>query len=243
MWTRLARQLAESGLGSIRLDYHGMGDSSGQALEWTMEWESELFPQVVAAANMGMAALGVDRVAAVGNCGGARLALHLAGELPGSVGALCLLLTVLEDNSLTTVQRRVRFTKLAKVIKSVPLLRRVLVKALRNRRPAWNVKAFLPGYFARALGRGGVRVLYGERDREYSPRVHAALLRIVAQLPVELRARFDLQVVPGVELGGFESVKAQELVIDAAVAWLTRAFGASRLAQGSLDLTPEVAPR
>ena len=74
MWTRLARRLADRGLASVRFDYHGMGDSTGTALEWGDDWDTVLLAETMAVANEAMRATGTRRVAIAGNCAGAELA-------------------------------------------------------------------------------------------------------------------------------------------------------------------------
>jgi dienelactone hydrolase len=245
IYARLSRRLAEEGLATVRLDYHGMGDSAGAEIEWADgAWEEPLYSEVQTVTRWAMDTLGVDRVATVGNCSGAFLALQLAAETPEGIGAMCIQLTVLEWNVLTTVRRRVRLSGFVKRIKSTPWLARV-VRPFRGRRPETRPNPVVIGLLGTALGHGRVLALYGEQDREYNARVQAVLLRAVQELPPASRARFDLEVVPGKEVAGFESLSMQEQVIDRAVEWLTACFhtASAERTTDRHDLATEVSPR
>jgi dienelactone hydrolase len=227
IWSRLSRRLAEEGLASVRLDYHGMGDSAGEEIEWADGmWEEPLYSEIHTVARWAMDTVGVDRMATVGNCSGAYLALQLAAQMPEGVGAMCIQLTVLEWNVLTTVRRRVRLSGIVKSIKSNPWLAR-LARPFRGRRPETKPNPVVIGLLGTALGHGRVLALYGDQDREYNSRVRAVLERAAQDLPPASRARFDLEVVPGKEVAGFESLSMQDEVIDRAVEWLTDCFAAA----------------
>jgi pimeloyl-ACP methyl ester carboxylesterase len=223
VWTKLARELAVHGLASIRFDYLGMGDSTGASLEWGPGWEDRLFPQVEAAVRFGMDTLEVDRVGAVGNCGGADLSLRLTADMPEAIAAYCINLPALEWNTLTGVQRRARTSKAAFVFRSSRLLRWA-IRPFRHRRPESRIHPRHSQRLSGTLDHARVFVLYGEKDIEYSPRVGAELRRIVQRYPVEQRDRFAMNVLDGVEVGGFESVAIQDHVIAAAVTWTGSAF-------------------
>jgi pimeloyl-ACP methyl ester carboxylesterase len=239
MWTRVARRLADRGIASIRLDYGGMGDSTGAALEWTEGWERVLSVQVLTATRQQMRILGVDRVAAVGNCGGAWLSLLLEAELGQSAaGAMCLLPGLMEATKLSGIYRKLRWSKLAEWTRSVRLLRRVIVRTLRRRRPEWRLNPAIPSLLGRTLNRGPVMFLYGDRDLEYSPRGAAALLRVVESFPVEHRERFQLRVLSDAELEGFDRLDVQELVVEASTEWLTACFEHRAADGASMDLLP-----
>jgi hypothetical protein len=82
-WTRLARELAGLGIASVRMDYAGMGDSTGS---YQFEVSAPPVEQAEAVLFTAQAALGMDRYAVVGNCIGLRTAFTLAGRVPGCLG-------------------------------------------------------------------------------------------------------------------------------------------------------------
>src|SRR2546430_8050338 len=87
LWTRTARRLADGhDLASVRWDYLGIGDSSGDIDAWS---EHDIpIDQQHAVAEFCTAALMVDRVAAAGNCIGSWATLRFAAEYPSCVGAV-----------------------------------------------------------------------------------------------------------------------------------------------------------
>jgi hypothetical protein len=82
-WTRLARELAGSGIASVRMDYVGMGDSTGS---YQFEVTAPPVEQAEAVLAAAQAAVGLDHYAVVGNCIGLRTAFTLAGRVPGCLG-------------------------------------------------------------------------------------------------------------------------------------------------------------
>jgi pimeloyl-ACP methyl ester carboxylesterase len=224
MWARLARRLANHGLASARLDYHGMGDSSGTSLEWQDDWDRLLLPEVEVVARRSMEALGVHRVAAIGNCGGAELSLRLAASMPECEGAFCILLSVLEMGTVTQLHRRIRSSRAAAFVRRSRGLARVIARPLRGRRPERKMQSEMLELLDRAVERGRVLCLYGEKDREYNRRVHDALVRIGDSSNRGSDPRFELRVLPDVEIGGFESLALQDFTVDSAEGWLTSLF-------------------
>ncbi len=82
-WTRLARALADLGIASVRMDYAGMGDSTGS---YRFEVSVPPAEQAEAVLFSAQAALGMKQYAVVGNCIGLRTAFTLAGRVPGCLG-------------------------------------------------------------------------------------------------------------------------------------------------------------
>src|SRR5688500_18185877 len=67
MWVRTARALAEKGFASIRVDYHGVGDSTGTA---HFDMEIPFDKDALAAAAFLKRATGVQKLAVVATCFG-----------------------------------------------------------------------------------------------------------------------------------------------------------------------------
>src|SRR5207244_11235313 len=67
LWTRVARALGERGLASVRLDYLGIGDSTGSTREVALQGTTDI-RTAQAIARFSLEVLGVDRMAVAGNC-------------------------------------------------------------------------------------------------------------------------------------------------------------------------------
>src|SRR5687768_2707109 len=78
-YVRLARRLAARGYTTLRIDYRGVGDSSGEVMVWDLE------RPFTADALAGVAWLrehGAREIVLVGHCGGGRAALAAAERVP-----------------------------------------------------------------------------------------------------------------------------------------------------------------
>lgn len=235
LWTRVARELADRGLAAVRLDYEGVGDSTGGIREVGLTLEQREAMVVLAFARR---AVPVDRVAVVGNCSGAIAALGVAAQTPDCIGTICILTRLLLPTPVNRMVIARRGSRLAAFVRSKRVLRRAS-RALRGRRgkPSENVT----GPFHRALGHSRLFFLYGEEDSDaYNPKVKSSLQRLLARHTPEERARFELEVLPGGSLSGFESLETQRLTIDTVVGWLSSCFGLAP--SEALEPSPAAAP-
>jgi pimeloyl-ACP methyl ester carboxylesterase len=225
-WTRTAEALAGRGLASVRMDYTGMGDSTGTGHEWTWTSTQHLREQALEVIRTALRAVGADSFVAAGNCMGALLALEVAAAAPESAGALCILMPMFRSGTVTGVRHRVRRWKVLPRVRSMRLVRRLLIRPLDNLegRPIEN----MPEWFDQTLARGQLRLLYGEHDWAYTARSRARISRVVGGLPEQRRAGFDVRVLPEGDLAGFESVDVQERVIDEVVEFALACFGDDR---------------
>jgi hypothetical protein len=149
--------------------------------------------------------------------------LEVAAELPECEGALGIRTPILQPSGLSDAISRARQWRFAGFLRSRPLLRRLLVRPLvsRKKRATGRVKSSM----ATALGRGRMLFLYSEGDFTFGEQVRRELDRIVASLPEEQRTRFELRMLPGRGLKGFESLDIQQTVLDTLVDWMARIFG------------------
>src|ERR1041385_8933292 len=77
MWVRAARRLAASGFPSVRLDYRGVGDSTGVA---RFDMETPFDADAIAAGEFLRRATGVSRLMTVATCFGGRSAIAAAAR-------------------------------------------------------------------------------------------------------------------------------------------------------------------
>jgi pimeloyl-ACP methyl ester carboxylesterase len=82
---RLARELAADGYHSIRFDYHGLGESSGQIKR--LHLHHPFTDDVEGAANY-LSSIGLEDLVLMGACFGSRTALSSAPKIPGVRGLI-----------------------------------------------------------------------------------------------------------------------------------------------------------
>jgi pimeloyl-ACP methyl ester carboxylesterase len=223
LWTRVARGLADRGVASVRLDYLGMGDSTGRVVERRMGQLGLRIEEAGAVASFAREALGVERVAGLGNCSGGLVALGVAANMPGCVGTACVLPRVLQPTSVNRMVIGLRGSKAAAVVRSHPTLWRLL-GPLRGRKG--KTRSAVRESMGAVLGSGRLLFVYSEKDTDaYNDESRAKIDRLLAELPADHRQRFELRVLPDGPLAGFESIEAQRRVIDTVVPWLTECFG------------------
>lgn len=223
LWTRVARALADRGLAAVRLDYEGLGDSTGGVREVGLTLEQR---EALVVLDFARRAVPVDRVAVVGNCSGATAALGVASQTPDCIGTVCILMRLLSPTPVNRLVISRRKGRIAAFVRSKRFLHRAS-RPLRGRRG--KPRESTVGPFHRALGHSRLFFLYGEEDVDaYNPKVKASLERMLLEHSDEERARFELEVLPGGSLSGFESLETQRLTIDRVVGWLSSCFGVTQ---------------
>ena len=227
VWAKVARRLAGEGYASIRMDYGGLGDSTGTLRELPLidaPWE-----EAAEVARFGMRALGLDRFAVAGNCLGATVSLMLPAEMPECMASLGILTRLRDPSNAYQLLHRGRRTKLAAMVRANPFLRRVLIRRVRGLKGR-----ALPGVedqLSRALSHARMMFVYSPADDDvYTPDVQVLLDQMLRRLPADRRARFEVRVVPEGPLARLESLAAQSVVIETATAWLLKTLP---------ELTPE----
>lgn len=218
VWTRVARRLASHGLASVRLDYRGIGDSTGGVRQLG---RGHSLRGALEVARFAQKAVGVDRVATAGNCTGAVTALAVAAETPECIGSYCMLTRILDPSAVNRLVIGARRSRVAGFVRRHPLISR-LAQPLRGRKgkPSSSVE----GTFHQALQHGRLFFLYSEDDRDsYNEKSMAYLQTMLSRHPPEERARFEIEVVTGA-LSGFDSLEVQEDVVERVVEWLKGCF-------------------
>ncbi|MGQ0670786.1 MAG: alpha/beta hydrolase [Actinomycetota bacterium] len=219
LWTRTARRLAvEQDVASLRLDYQGIGDSTGDVREWT---DDSTYGQAREAVTFGLRATGASSFAAAGNCLGGRHALRLAGEMPNCVGAVCIR-AMLTSADASGAGRAGTAARLATASR----------KRLRRLRGRPGARAEVMDELTRtallgALEHARVLFLYSEENRQFLNRAGPSVEQLLSGLPEEQRERFALRVFPGTSLEGFRTLEMQELTIDSVLGWMASSFSAA----------------
>lgn len=123
IYTRMAADLAERGYHSLRLEWHGIGDSTGAVDEYIMD---EPFLDEAFAAAQVLRDEGVDRIAIYGECFGARTAVVAAEQIP-DLAALYLVTLVLRDGAVSdqNPQRLVSELPTSEFVKRLGKLRHI----------------------------------------------------------------------------------------------------------------------
>ena len=236
MWTTAARRLAaEHRIGSIGADWVGMGESTGllERWGWRASWE------VASVATFGMRVLGVDRFVAAGNCVGGGVAVAMAMDREDCIGSMSFLTHLMLPNSerRTGAYARMRKSKLAEIAGSSRVLRKHVIRPIRNQ--VTSTPPDFVGNLRKALRHAQVLFVYGEEDPSFNPRIQAEIERVEASVPPDARDRLKLQILEGEHLGGFESVEQRARTIETVLDWTERCF---QWAEARSDLAPSSAP-
>jgi len=219
MWTRLAERLSQMGLASARWEYPGLHDSSGEIRD--MMLDAPRGP-IHAVARFAQQATGVDRVLAAGNCLGGRLGLFLAADMPGCIGAVCIIPPVVEPGRVKRLLRRVVPRALVSLIRRQRWLgRRVFARLARLDAEA---EAGVLGPLPRALARSRVLFVFGEEHIEARADSLRRLRSVTERLSAAERERFELVFLHGSGLDRFSSAPAQRETLDLVSGWIDRRF-------------------
>jgi alpha/beta superfamily hydrolase len=217
VWARVARRLAGQGYASIRMDYGGLGDSTGSLEELPLveaPWQ-----EARDVAHFAMRAIGTDRLGIAGNCLGATVALKVASEMPESMASVGVLTRLRDPGATYQVLHRTRGWRVVSILKSNRFIRRVFIQRIKGLKGR-----SLPGIrdqLSRALARQNILFVYSLADDDvYTREVQALLDNMLASLPRERRDRFELRILPEGPLARLESLSSQSMVIDTVSEWL-----------------------
>jgi pimeloyl-ACP methyl ester carboxylesterase len=210
VWTRMARDMGERGIASIRFDYPEIGDSTGR-----LDASSPV-DQAVAVVEFAMRVTGVDSFGVVGNGRGMRTALTLASRNRSCTSLGCLLLgynKLLRGGGHTTAFRAVRNATL-----KTPRLRRQLRRLASTDRRLPRFR-FTPE-LTQAVRSTDVMLFFLGRD-DIGEGLRAALARLGSSTARQLEFRAE----PILGTSGFQiPASAQPLVIGAFVDWMDRSL-------------------
>lgn len=236
-WVRLARGLADKGIASVRMDYPGLGDSTGAP---SFEVESPPVEAALAVARVSLGAVGADTFAVVGNCIGIPTALEMATRI-ACASVVCVVpislhqLMDVSDGQPTGGARRAMGQRL-------PALRRV-VRALRRRgigrsRPATRLRPEL----ATILQSTSIMILHGGTDDSWR-KLRIQIARLKHEISEEAGARLVTGTLPS-EGPGFRELRFQQAMVDATIDWLDRVIpGPNELSADGVAGAPRAASR
>jgi pimeloyl-ACP methyl ester carboxylesterase len=225
-WIRLARGLAGRGIASVRMDYLGLGDSTGVP---RLDVESPPVESALAVTRAALNATGADRFAIVGNCIGIPTALELAPQAPSCVGLVCIVPIALDPIMQTRTQGRTATARRAAGQK-MPAVRG-LVRSLRRRgvirsHPVTGLRPELGAI----LRSGSVLILHGGTEDSWE-KLWGQIARFRNELDDDQAARLMTETLPR-EGPGFRELRFQQAMVDACLGWLDDLFP-----------RPEIVPR
>jgi pimeloyl-ACP methyl ester carboxylesterase len=236
LWTRTARALAGEGLASVRMDYRGIGDSSGRLLQPVLG--DRRLEQAIAAARFGLEVTGLDELGAVGNCSGGIVALGVAARMPECRAAICILPRLVRLGGVNRTAMEMRKSRVAGVMRRNRLLRWGIRKTMKGSRDVASQP--VQDSFEPALAHADVLFVYSDRDRDpYVGKSRRLLGQLAAKLPPDKRARLSVMDTSEGPLAGFESLSAQAMAIELITGWMTERLSGE---PAWTDRTPVAAP-
>jgi pimeloyl-ACP methyl ester carboxylesterase len=212
LWVKTARTLASDSLYVLRLDYPGVGNSTGSP---TLFGQKDMPSWAVDdACRFLLDRTPVRRILLVGTCYGGRVVLDTASRLPEVAAAALVVAPVLRPLS---SKGRIRlkaarlFGRGARPRADLDGARSAGTASMSDRR----IDPVFAGALRRFLARGRVCFLYGEQDH-YWQELRFALDRL--SLPSD---RYEVDLVPG-EIDSFRSIAMQSLTHERLAAWCRR---------------------
>ncbi|MBA3551585.1 MAG: alpha/beta fold hydrolase [Actinobacteria bacterium] len=215
LWTRTARDLARRGLAAVRMDYRGIGDSTG---EYGFDMREPPVEEALAVARLSLEALGVGDLGVAGNCVGARTALGVASRLRACRSVVCILpqalAPVLQEAKGSWAEGR------RSLARRYPSLRRAL-RAVRGLTGYRSAAPFVPEVGAVAES-GRLLILHGgtaETRAQLSAAVAALASAQGGARPLR-NASPEVRFLPTDGATGLRPLETQAAVIDSIAGWM-----------------------
>lgn len=218
MWVRTAQAVANAGAYAVRLDYPGVGNSTGEPavfpLEKTPSWAVE------DACSFLLEHTPVRRVLLVGTCFGARVMLDAAPGIDQAVGIAYICGPVLARTPSWRFRVRRRLSRLlpggsVAISKDTPAGAGAANEAAQRREGNLVAEQRVSPAFRRSMNRTLRRIkmyfLFGDEDFVYDE------ARFALETLHPPKDRYELDVVPGV-LHTFQTLEDQQVVVD----WVPR---------------------
>jgi dienelactone hydrolase len=210
LWVRTARALADRGIASIRMDYLGIGDSTGT---YRSDMDAPPLDQATSMATLGLRWTGTERLGVVGNCIGARTALALAASMEACASVACILPSALGP----VLQRQGRPNPVgaAAMARRVPTLKRAARRSLGAARLLPRLH-FVDHVHGAALEADLLFVHGGNAQSRVQ------LQRGVAELDTTRRA--EVSFLPSEGIHGLRPLETQRFVIDSVARWMAQSL-------------------
>jgi alpha/beta superfamily hydrolase len=254
MWVEAARRLATAGFACFRFDYHGTGDSEGASafLDPNQPYQQD----AIAVLRHLREHAGQTRFVVSGLCFDARTALS-AFEAEGDAidGLVFIAAPVMELDAMAvanadrrswrtvgaalldrdkwrTLATPGRWTHVGRILGR--MAGRSFARGERDERLS---ATFVRHLHALARSRARALFLYGAEDMEYRS-FQVAERSLLPRLPAAVRARFDVEVWPGVVHSGTQNVARQREILDRATRWILALEPAARGARATAGHRP-----
>jgi hypothetical protein len=214
LWSRLSSTLAERGLASVRMDYRGVGDSTGAP-----SGEDHVAPldQALAAVQAARALTGLDRLGVVATCRGNGTALQVATALDPEASVACVL-----PKGLNPIVRRAGSPsarrRLRRLAGSIPVVGRLA--AARRARSAESGVRFI-GEVEQILSTGHLLLLHGGTEASRR-RLTRGVGELTRRMGGGAEHRAEVQVLFSEGRAGFRPLETQQLLIDTVIEFLDR---------------------
>jgi pimeloyl-ACP methyl ester carboxylesterase len=211
MYTKVARGLADRGIASVRMDWRGVGDSTGRA---RFSFHALPVEDSVTVARFALDATGTTAFGMAGNCGGARTTLMALPTVPEARSAVLMMLKPLTG----TRSQRPTVKRMKLAVKRIPRVG-MLVK-----RAYWAIR------WRKAnpvLDR--VRALPDHTDLLF---LEASTVKM-GKLPEFVQSlqsrnghqrRLEMRQLPGGASRAFHSLERQDFVVESLVDWFDQIF-------------------
>jgi pimeloyl-ACP methyl ester carboxylesterase len=235
MWVEGARRLAAQGFATLRLDYHGCGDSGGDSA--VLDPNTPYREDVVAALRHLRQHLGCKRFILCGSCFDARTALSaFMDEGDAIAGLVFIAAPVMELDTVVRVHADTKdWTHLWRALRKSgnwralgtpgrwrhmsAVLGRLAGRTVRGAASELPLSpSFLEHFHALVGSSARALFLYGLDDAEYAS-FQVAERTLFASLPADVRARFELEVWPGT-VHGFLEMNRQRETFERALRWI-----------------------
>jgi alpha/beta superfamily hydrolase len=241
-WVEIARTLAVHGVTAVRFDYHGTGDSGGDATP--LDPNAPYRGDVVAVMRHVRERFGAQRFVLTGSCFDARTALSAFADEADAIAALLFIaapVTSLADmealydsaKDWSHVWRALHnpdnWRRLGAVDRWKQMGRILGGAAGRRRRSEGDAvgpdidprihATFIADLDALARSSARALFLYGEDDPEFRT-FQLALKDLWPRLSSEARGRLEVEVWPGVVHAGWLAMERQRLLVARALEWL-----------------------
>jgi alpha/beta superfamily hydrolase len=225
LWTRAARGLAVRGIASVRMEYPGVGDSTGTH-RIGLGWKKIPVEDLIAVARFATSVTGTEVLGLSGNCAGARASIRAVGSLPGCRSLVLFWLKPLASTDRATQKR---FRSAVRVLRRAPgPIKRVMTKVYWRRQ------------YRAGHGAGIADTLRGAADGRdlLLIETQSALAGQIPAVMQELQGssngnRVELRRFESTSMQAFQSTSEQELAVSAVIEWFDASFPKLPSANGS----------